>query len=276
VTHAWTRLDASAPLALYQSGVGPVEVVLLHGWGGSHATFHALAGELSARVGVLAVDLPGYGNSDPPTIYDIEDIARDVAAAVSPHLQAPVVLLGTCSGAVVAAAVEPLLRERVRAMVLCEPFAFVPWYLRLFIWPILGAFFYWVTFSNPLGRFLTDKSLADRGPDGAALTASFATTRPAVARGWLKMLDRVGNPRRFAGRTSTVDLLWGRRTFRAVVRSIAQWRAVWPGALEQEIDSAGHLLVEEAPAPVAARVLAYLDREGARGSVSQDEAVTTR
>jgi len=48
------------------SGEGVKNIVLLHGWGDSLATFSELSKIISKRYTVIALDLPGFGASDAP------------------------------------------------------------------------------------------------------------------------------------------------------------------------------------------------------------------
>jgi pimeloyl-ACP methyl ester carboxylesterase len=56
-------------------------ILLLHGWGDSLATFHELADKLSANYEVIAVDLPGFGQTQPPPqAWGLEEYAEFVQA----------------------------------------------------------------------------------------------------------------------------------------------------------------------------------------------------
>lgn len=68
-------------LANYQkTGSGPT-VVALHGWGDSSRTFNQLARELADQYTVFALDLPGFGGTEPPPkAWGLEDYAKFVNA----------------------------------------------------------------------------------------------------------------------------------------------------------------------------------------------------
>lgn len=52
-------------------------LVLLHGWGGSSQSFAALQELLSSRLEVIALDLPGFGQtSPPPAAWGVEEYAK--------------------------------------------------------------------------------------------------------------------------------------------------------------------------------------------------------
>lgn len=58
-------------------------VLLLHGWGDSLKGLHDLAGVLSGKYQVLALDLPGFGGTQGPKIaWDLDDYSRFVAATL--------------------------------------------------------------------------------------------------------------------------------------------------------------------------------------------------
>jgi pimeloyl-ACP methyl ester carboxylesterase len=66
-----------ARLSILEAGTGP-PVVALHGLGGTKGSFLPSAAELSGRFRVIAVDLPGFGDSDKPigASYDAPFFAR--------------------------------------------------------------------------------------------------------------------------------------------------------------------------------------------------------
>jgi pimeloyl-ACP methyl ester carboxylesterase len=56
---------AGGELAYTRAGEGPV-VLLIHGLGGTRRTWRALILGLAIRFTVIAPDLPGHGDSEPP------------------------------------------------------------------------------------------------------------------------------------------------------------------------------------------------------------------
>ncbi len=70
-------------LSSMQAGSGP-PVVALHGLGGTKVSFLTTVTALSTRFHVIAVDLPGFGDSDKPigASYDNRFFARSVVAAL--------------------------------------------------------------------------------------------------------------------------------------------------------------------------------------------------
>lgn len=102
-------------------GTGEPEVLVLHGWGRTHADFAAVVGP-KAPLGplpVLAPDLPGFGATPaPPTPWG----AADYAAALVPLLEEapvrPVVVLGHSRGGCIAVALAAARPDLVRGLVL--------------------------------------------------------------------------------------------------------------------------------------------------------------
>ena len=61
------------------TGKGPM-AVLLHGWADSSVTFTALTTHLKSNYTVVALDLAGFGNSQPPnSAWGLQEYAESVA-----------------------------------------------------------------------------------------------------------------------------------------------------------------------------------------------------
>lgn len=67
------------------SGEGS-DLLLLHGWGCTHTIFDAFVGDFAAHHRVIALDFPGFGESDePPTVwgvYEYEEMLEAFCASV--------------------------------------------------------------------------------------------------------------------------------------------------------------------------------------------------
>ncbi|MDB5169114.1 MAG: alpha/beta hydrolase fold protein [Candidatus Saccharibacteria bacterium] len=85
------------------TGTGKL-VVLLHGWGDSLKGLSALHDALSEHYQVVALDLPGFGATQPPaTVWDLDNYAgfvRDFLAKLD--LPAPYALVGHSNGGALA------------------------------------------------------------------------------------------------------------------------------------------------------------------------------
>ncbi len=97
-------------------GAGP-PVVLVHGWSLSSAVFDEEAAALARLHRVVAPDLRGHGLSGGGS-FVLADLARDLAALLDRLGLEGAVLAGWSLGAQVALAALPLVRTRLRALVL--------------------------------------------------------------------------------------------------------------------------------------------------------------
>jgi len=242
---------ARSPLYLRRHGTGRDTVVGLHGWNGSHRTFDPLLPHLPETHSLVALDLPGYGRSAPPHDWAIPKIAGRVAEHLDDRLPASVTLVGNCSGAPLSLFVADRLETHVSRIHMLEPFAWVPWYMRLLILPVLGPLFYRTAFDTRLGRTVANTVMADQRRGETDLMASFADTPVDVPYRYLRALDRLDFPADFEEPPAEIRLVRAAHTFEAVRRSVEAWRSIWPEARTRTIAGAGHLVLEEAPEKVA-------------------------
>lgn len=232
-------------------GTGDRTYVGVHGWNGSHRTFDPLVPHVTDQVTLYAFDLPGYGRSAPPEDWTVEAVADRVASALDAELSGPIAFVGNCSGAPLSIFITRRLSTPVDAIYMLEPFAFVPWYLRLLLTPLVGRFFYWTAFDTRLGRAISNAALADQRDEETDMMVSFADTPTAIPYHYLGILDRLEAHDWFADLQADITLVEAGHTFRAVRDSVDTWRSIWPDARHLTVDDAGHLLLEEAPDRVA-------------------------
>ena len=247
-----------------RSGAGGRIFVALHGWGGNYLTYAPLVPFLPAAASLFAADLPGYGRSPKASAASADELGGVITQAIERVTPGPITLVGNCSGAIFACLAAASLGARVERLVLIDPFAFVPWYFKVFIHPAIGRYAYYSTFANPMGRWLTNASLKNRRAANTHLTDSFREVDPEVSLRYLALLDALGSVARFASITVPTDILYGERTFGAVKQSLHEWQRVLPQSHHWQINGAGHLPIEDAPHDVAAIVF-----DGRRPSGSQ-------
>ncbi|MEO7270937.1 MAG: alpha/beta hydrolase [Vicinamibacterales bacterium] len=244
-------------------GSGPDVYVGVHGWGGSHATFLPIAPYVPASATLHAVDLPGYGRSAWHDVDSAAGIAQPIAELIE-RLDTPrVTLIGNCSGAILGLLANELAPSRITRFVLIDPFAFLPWYFKVFVHPAYGRVAYHSTFANPIGRWATNLSLKKNRTAASDLTSSFQDVDHEVSLRYLTLLDAVPSIERFRTVTVPIDIAYGARTFGAVRQSVAMWCELWPHARAHVIPGAGHLPLEDAPAEVAR--IAFAGVGSARG-----------
>jgi pimeloyl-ACP methyl ester carboxylesterase len=95
--------------------------VYIHGLGGSSANWTDLAGLLAHRLSSQAIDLPGFGRSDPARNYSIPALARHVIRWIEYADRGPVHLFGNSLGGAVVVRVAGTRPDLVRTLTLISP-----------------------------------------------------------------------------------------------------------------------------------------------------------
>lgn len=245
-------------------GTGERVIVGLHGWAGDHRTFEPLERWRPESVSLYSFDLPGYGKSNEPLDWNLPAIAKGLAEEID-HLGIDrFTLVGNCSGAVAGLYLAGFLRDRIDRFILIDPFAYFPWYFKLFLLGKFGRYAYFTTFATPVGRLITNGVLQHRRTADSDLTASFADVNHHTVYRYLQMMDAVGGIQKFGDLLMPIDLVYGDRTFGAVERSIEMWSTLWPHAAKRQLRGAGHLPIQETPQQLAEIVFAA--EPGPRGS----------
>jgi pimeloyl-ACP methyl ester carboxylesterase len=106
------------------AGVGPETVLCLHGLGGTKASFLPTVAALAGpRYRVVAMDLPGFGESDKPigAPYDAEWFARSAFHTLDALGVREAHVVGNSMGGRVAIETGLMHRDRVRGLVLLSP-----------------------------------------------------------------------------------------------------------------------------------------------------------
>ena len=95
--------------------------VYVHGLGGSSQNFTDVAGLLADRFEAHAVDLPGFGYSDPSPRYSIPAFAATLIGYLEHDGRGPVHLVGNSLGGSIAVRVAALRPDLVRTLTLISP-----------------------------------------------------------------------------------------------------------------------------------------------------------
>jgi pimeloyl-ACP methyl ester carboxylesterase len=217
---------------------------------------------------LYAADLPGYGLSPAPKEWTLEAIVGEVAEAIS-KVGRPMTLIGNCSGAIFALLAAGRGRDvagRISRFVMIDPFAFMPWYFKLFVEASFGRIAYSTTFANPVGRWVTNLSLKRRRSNQSDLTRSFARIDQQIAYRYLEMLRGLDNIDQFKGLRAPVEIIYGEKSFAAVRRSVEMWKEIWPRARAIELAGVGHLPIEEATRPLS-EIIFKQDSRGAHAAL---------
>jgi pimeloyl-ACP methyl ester carboxylesterase len=111
-----------AAVSILRAGAGE-PVICVHGLGGTKASFLPTVAALADRHRVIAVDLPGFGESDKPiaAAYDARYFARAVTGLMDALEIDSAHVVGNSLGGRVAIEMGLLERERVRSLVLLSP-----------------------------------------------------------------------------------------------------------------------------------------------------------
>jgi len=222
-------------------GRGDRLFIAFHGWGGTHREFAPLAFRLPADARLLSFDLPGYGDSPQPPEWDLEKIT----AAVDQELEYRTgqwkgTLIGFCSGAVFALLLAQRRQKSVKRIVLIDPFAYVPWYFRIFLWGEFGRRAYSVTFQTCAGRAVTNLIFRWTQKQDADFTAAFRYVDHTIVRNYLRLFRQI-DIQRFRNLSMPIDLFFGESTFVEVRKSVDWFCRLWPHAQKSALRDVGHL-----------------------------------
>ncbi|HUW60226.1 MAG TPA: alpha/beta hydrolase [Candidatus Bathyarchaeia archaeon] len=237
---------------LDRHGTGLDSYILVHGWAGDHRTFKPLVPYAPPEASLCALDLPGWGQSPPPKRWDLAEYADALKEAVDATNGSPVTLVGYCGGANLC--LEALWRglEPVQRLVMIDPFVRAPWYLKLFTRGEFGRRAYFSTFASPMGRRITNAAMWHKREPGQDVTRGFADIDHEVALRFLCMLCEREDVDRFRGLVANVDIVYGRKTFGAVKKSVPEWLDVFPCAGVYELPGAAHEPIRQSAREVAA------------------------
>ncbi|MEO0995897.1 MAG: alpha/beta fold hydrolase BchO [Pseudomonadota bacterium] len=256
-----------------RAGRGPV-LVLLHGTGASAHSWAELTTILARRFDVLAVDLPGHGQSSPgrEQTATLPGMAAAVARLLRKLDVAPFALVGHSAGAAIAA--QMTLDDSVRPVALVSVNgAFLP-----FGGPA-GPLF------APLARMLARSAtvarvLSRRATDGRAVERLMRSTGSRLDASGLQRYRRLLSSPDHVRATLRMMANWDLRALNAMLPSLAvplllvvgaadrtvpPWQAdrvaaMCPAARVHSLDGLGHLAHEEAPMAVAGVIIDGLRR----------------
>lgn len=118
-----TLRTRSGRVSVLSAGVGPETLLCLHGLGGTKASFLPTVAALAGRYRVVAMDFPGFGESDKPigAAYDAEWFARSAFHTLDALGVDEAHVVGNSMGGRVAIEAGLMHRDRVRGLVLLSP-----------------------------------------------------------------------------------------------------------------------------------------------------------
>jgi pimeloyl-ACP methyl ester carboxylesterase len=117
------NLDGTATFVRHTPATSPgaEPALYVHGLGGSSLNWTDLAFLLSDRLDGHAIDLPGFGYSDPGRSYGIPAMARRVISLIEQADRGPVHLFGNSLGGAITVRVAATRADLVRSLTLISP-----------------------------------------------------------------------------------------------------------------------------------------------------------
>ncbi len=279
-SQAWQEIDWSAQLRDVYHGAGRIRVldhgqgpalVLLHGMASSWQWWLECLPELGRHFRVIALDIPGFGESDPlPSGWTMADQADAIAAVCAELGVAEATVLGHSMGGLVALALEaghPALVQRLvlvgaggvpmserhletvlRGLRLAQRSVASPQVMRL-----LGR-------SPRALRTLLSAAMVNavRLTDELALQVAPSLAAPGFADAIVASASAVRASRPEEVATPTL-LLWGAADRFSPLRSALAMRSAVPHAHLEVIPDVGHMPMIEAPEAFTELLIRYAD-----------------
>lgn len=124
-TESWS--DAAGPRVRFTRRGSPrtatdLPIVVLHGWGAHIEAVEPIVAPLAAETEVIAIDLPGFGESaDPPEPWSSEDYAEFLVALLASEGIGRCHLIGHSRGGAIAICLAVRQPSLVGRLVLCDP-----------------------------------------------------------------------------------------------------------------------------------------------------------
>lgn len=254
-----------------EAGAGP-PVVLLHGFASSIYTWKDVLPALARERRVVALDFPGFGQSDQPADLAFDLYPRVVLGLLDRLEIARASLVGNSMGGAVSVVVAGTRPDRVERLVLIDAAGFnmgagdEPWILRLFTaWPLNV-----LLERLPVRGFLVRRALHQVFHDPSLVTAErfdeYLTPllRPgAMAAIRSLMSDRRLRDGRVADLVPQVKeptlVLWGREDRWIPVANADRFASAIPGSRKVVLEACGHVPQEERPEEIARLLGEFLD-----------------
>jgi pimeloyl-ACP methyl ester carboxylesterase len=271
------------------TGPGAEPAVYVHGLGGSSQNFTDVAGLLADRFAGQAVDLPGFGYSDPSPRYSIPAFAATLIGYLEHDGRGPVHLVGNSLGGSIAVRVAALRPDLIRTLTLISPampfldprrtaqgpvlpLLALPRADRLLAWgmarmtaeemaeQVLAACFGDTTKIKPQRRAEAIEEIRLRYTVAHYPKAYLGTLRGLVGSFLRAYLPGAGSQWRLAARVQAPTLVIGGLTDRLVdPRVPVQVAKVVPDARLLILPGVGHVAQMEVPRLVARAIVGMLD-----------------
>ena len=252
-----------------RAGTGPA-VVLIHGFGSSIYTWKNVIPALAARHDVIALDLPGFGESGRPEDLSLDAFPRAVIGLMDRLGIEQAALVGNSMGGATAAIVAATAPARASRLVLIDAAGFNlqpearPAMVRLTTsWaaPLLGLL--------PGKRLVVEHSLREVFHDDALVTAERVSEylAPAQRPGTFAAMRSLGasldaSRSRVAETLGAIQaptlVIWGDDDRWIPLADASRFVAGIHGARQVVVPACGHMPQEEKPAEVVRLLLEFL------------------
>ncbi len=247
-------------------------LLLLHGLGHwTGAAWDRVVPALDPAWRIVAIDLPGFGESDRPDArYDLPFFRGVVAEVARQSLPERFALAGHSLGGMIAADYAATFPESVAKLALIAPAGFasvIGIVVRALGSGLVKRFF----MQRPKASFVEKtlrQSVADPAHvDPAVLAQAIAyADDPLVRRAFAgiysgamqSMRDLPALHRHFARYRGPAYVAWGRLDRYIPVRALENVRRVYPQATTQIFEHSGHVVMDDEPEALAAALRAFL------------------
>lgn len=269
---------------------GAPRVVLVHGLGGSHLNWDTFAPLLVPHARVLAIDLPGFGRSEPggrhATVHANVEVLHRFLREVSGE---PAVLVGNSMGGMISILEKAAHPDAVSGLVLLDPAVpgprraldpLIAVTFALYAMPVLGERVLWLRRARqtPLQRVREMLRLVGVDPDtlpSSVVDRSVALLEAredhaGMDRAYLvaarSLLAQLADPRRYRRAMERVEgpvlLVHGDLDRLIPVQAARDVARRYPGWRYVELDGVGHVPQLQCPERLAGEVLPWLAEVG--------------
>ncbi len=231
-------------------------VICIHGAGGSHVLWQGQVAGMAEKANVVAVDLPGHGESAEDGMGSIEDYARAVADFIR-AIDAPYPV--PCGLSMGGAITQQLLLDRPE---LCRAGVLIGTGARLRVMPVILQTIE-QNFAGYIDSFIAFAASEKTDPERLRpIAEATARCRPAVALGDFKACDAFDVMGRLPSIQAPVLVITSEEDKLTPPKYGAFLEEKIPNATRVHIQEAGHLVPAEKPDEVNRAILNFLGRAG--------------
>ncbi len=253
----FTTLDG-ARIHYVNYGKGSDALLLIHGWTMNLDSWRDQVSDFAKRNRVIALDLPGHGQSDKPQVtYSMDLFARAVEAVMRDAKVKRAVLVGHSMGTPVARQFYRKYPDKTLAIVIVDG-ALRPFGDKAFIDRLIAGF-RGPNYRDAVGQMLTAISVPNLSADATARikASSFNTPQHVIVSAMEGMAD---------------PSIWGEDKINVPVLAIMAKNPFYPPNVEESFralapnmdfqmwDGVGHFIMMEKPNEFNAAVLQFLDK----------------